>query len=367
MKRDSLMAAMACATATCAMAQAPAPSGVTLYGLIDTGVEHVTNVGPSRTGLTRMPTLTGSLPSRWGMRGSEDLGNGLRAVFTLEQGFAPDSGVLGQGRTFGRQAFVGLAGSWGSITLGRQYTMLFWSLLDAEVMGPNVYGPGSLDSYIPNARADNAIAYRGTFNGLTLGATYSLGRDAVNLGPGPAGTNCAGENAADKKACRAWSVLAKYDAASWGAALAVDRLRGGPGAFAGLTASHLGDSRVSANGYVKLGATKLGGGVVRRNNDASPTPESDLWYVGVTHPVTPQFIVDAQLARLNIKDSANQATLLALRGSYLLSKRTLVYATAGRLANDGTLALSVSAGAPGSNPVAGDSQTGVMLGIRHVF
>ncbi len=89
--------------------------------------------------------------------------------------------------------------------------------------------------------------------------------------------------------------------------------------------------------------------------------------MGVTHPITPQLIVDAQLSRLDIKNSSNQATLLALRGSYLLSKRTLVYATAGRITNDGALALSVSAGAPGSNPAAGGSQTGVMLGIRHVF
>ena len=63
---------------------------VTLFGLIDVAVEHVTKVGASGRGLYRMPSLTGRLPSRWGVRGSEGLGGGLRAVFTLEHCFTPD-------------------------------------------------------------------------------------------------------------------------------------------------------------------------------------------------------------------------------------------------------------------------------------
>ena len=148
---------------------------VTLFGLVDVALERVSNIGPGGASLMRVPSLTGALPSRWGMRGTEDLGGGLRAVFTLEQGFAPDEGTPNQGgRAFGRQSFVGLAGDWGSFTVGRQYSMLFWSILDADVMGPALYGSGSLDSYIPNARADNALAYRGTFGGLTLGFGYQI-------------------------------------------------------------------------------------------------------------------------------------------------------------------------------------------------
>jgi len=346
-----------------------AQSNVTIYGVVDAAVEHVTDVGPSGAGLTRMANLTGSYPSRLGFRGNEDLGGGVRALFTLEMGFSPDSGVLNQGgRGFGRQSFVGLAGPWGSVTLGRQYTMLFWSLLEADVMGPHLHGMGSFDSYVPNARADNAVAYRGTFNGFTLGATYSLGRDAVNAGPSPAGTNCAGESPTDKKACREWSALVKYDAPAWGAALAIDELRGGTGAFAGLTSSGMKDTRVSVNGYARLGAAKLGAGLIRRDNDASvATPRSDLWYLGATYPLYPQWVVDGQLLRLKYKGSPNEAKLAVLRATYNLSKRTAVYASAARINNDGTLALSVSGGQVGSNPVAGGSQTGVAAGIRHTF
>lgn len=348
---------------------ASAQSSVTIYGVMDAAVEHVTDVGASGGGLTRVPSLTGTAPSRLGFRGTEDLGGGLRGLFTLEMGIAPDSGTLNQGgRAFGRQSFVGLAGPWGSLTLGRQYTMLLWSILDADILGPNIYSAASLDSYIPNARADNSIAYRGTFSGFTVGATYSLGRDTVNAGPSPAGTNCAGESGTDKKACREWSALLKYDTPAWGAALAVDELRGGAGTFAGLTSSALKDTRVSANGYAKLGAFKLGGGLIRRDNEASfATPRSDLWYLGAAYSVTPQLVLDGELFRMKFKGSANKATMAAVRATYNFSKRTAVYATAGRINNDGALAFSVSGGQAGSNPIAGGSQTGLAMGIRHSF
>jgi len=96
-------ASLLAAAATGANAQ----TNVTLYGVIDTGVEYITNVGGGDS-LTRMPTLTGGqLPSRFGFRGTEDMGGGLKAVFTLESGFAPDQGTLNQGgRIFGRQVLI---------------------------------------------------------------------------------------------------------------------------------------------------------------------------------------------------------------------------------------------------------------------
>lgn len=341
---------------------------VTIYGVVDVAVEHLTNVGAAGSSVTRMPGLTGSVPSRLGFRGSEDLGGGLKAIFTLEQGLGADSGTLNQGgRSWGRQVFVGLSGDWGSLTLGRQYSMLFWSQLDADILGPSAYGSGSLDSYLPNARVDNSIAYRGTFRGLTLGATYSFGRDTVNVSS-PAGTNCAGENADDSKACRQWSVLAKYDAAAWGVSAAVDEIRGGTGAFAGLTSSSLKDRRATVAGWARFDALKLGVGVIDRDNEASATaPRSKLWYVGAAYAVTPAFTVDGEVFKLDYSNSANGAMLYALRGTYSLSKRTAVYATAGHIANDGTLALSVSNAAAGNGPAAGGSQNGFAMGVRHSF
>jgi predicted porin len=173
---------------------------VTWYGLVDVGVETMNNVGSARERLTRMPSYTGTLPSRLGVRGAEDLGSGASVVYTLENGFAPDSGSMTQGgRLFGRQAWAGLAAPWGTVSFGRIYTMTYWSLLDADVIGPAIFSAASIDSYLPNARVDNALGYKASFGPLTVGATYSFGRDAVNAGPSPAGTNCAGERAGDAR------------------------------------------------------------------------------------------------------------------------------------------------------------------------
>jgi predicted porin len=316
-----------------------------------------------------MPTNTAYSPSRLGFRGSEDLGGGLYAVFTLESQIGLDTGnFLNGGRAWGRQSWVGLSGPWGTLSLGRQNTMLYWSLLDATIVGPNAYGGGSLDSYLPNARADNAVAYRGTFSGMTFGAMFSPGRDSVNAGPSPAGTNCAGESATDKSACREWSVLLKYDASAWGAAAAVDRLNGGPGAFAGLTSSALTDKRTLLNGWAKFGDWKFGVGAMRRVNEGNPvTPKSNLMFVGASVNVTPALVLDAEAIKLAFKSSPNAATLLTLRATYKFSRRTDAYFSAGHIANDGSLAMSVSGGASGSAPIPGGSQSGLLAGIRHAF
>jgi predicted porin len=314
-----------------------------------------------------MPTNTGSLPSRLGFRATENLGDGLGAIAVLESGFGADIGNFTQGvRAFGRQAWVGFTSPWGTLGLGRQYTMLYWSILDADILGTNLYGSGSLDAYIPNARADNAIAWKGTFGGLTVGATYSLGRDTVALSS-PAATNCPGEQAGSRE-CREWSALAKYDQPGWGAALAIDEIRGGPGAFAGLVDASMKDTRVSLNGYVNLADFRIAAGLIRRDNDASATsPRSDLWYLGMLYAATPQLKLDGELFSLRFKGTPNKAALLAARATYSFSKRTAVYATIGRIDNDGALALSVSGGAGGSNPLPGRSQSGFGAGLRHSF
>ncbi|WP_083566865.1 porin [Pandoraea thiooxydans] len=104
---------------------AQAQSSVTLYGLIDAGIDYTTNVaGNSQTSLD-----TGILsPNLFGMRGSEDLGGGLHAKFVLEGQFNAGNGAL-IGNEFGRQAYIGLTDAkWGSVTLGNQYDFMFTSL-----------------------------------------------------------------------------------------------------------------------------------------------------------------------------------------------------------------------------------------------
>ena len=105
MKRNGLLSCMLAFATSTAFAQ----SSVTLYGIIDTGVEYVSHANANGDSVIRMPGITGEYPSRWGLRGSEDLGGGYAAQFVLESGFNVRAGDLGQGgRLFGRQAWTGL-------------------------------------------------------------------------------------------------------------------------------------------------------------------------------------------------------------------------------------------------------------------
>ncbi|WP_343620353.1 porin [Ralstonia sp.] len=367
--------ALAAATSAIASGAANAQS-VTLYGLIDTGIEYVSHANAKGNGLTRIPSVTGTLPSRWGLRGAEDLGNGMKAVFTLESGFNTDTGTSGQGgRLFGRQAWVGLASDYGTVTLGRQYSMVFLSLADADILGPSQYAIGSLDAYIPNARTDNTIAYKGTFSGLTVGATYSFGRDAA--GGVPASGTCAGEAAGNASACRAMSAMVKYDAATFGVAGAYEEQRGGTGATASffngsapiaLTDAGDKDRRIVANGYVKLGNAKLGVGWIGRHVQAvAGDVRSNLYFVNGSYPLTGALTLDAGLIRLVNADQSRSATMAVVRGVYALSKRTALYAQTGYLWNSANAQYSVSGGGGGTTPAKGVNQLGAMVGMRTAF
>jgi predicted porin len=308
----------------------------------------------------------GATPSRLGFRGTEDLGGGLSAIFTLESGIMVDTGGMSQSRLFGRQAFVGLSGDFGSLTFGRQYTMRYYGMLDADIFAAASQGLGALDSGIPNARADNSISYRGKIDAFSGGVNYSFGRDTVSAN-NPTATNCPGEST-DKQQCREWSVMGKYDGGTWGVVSAYERQNGGTSAtYGGLTSSGMTDSRLTVNGYAKIGEGQLGLGWLKRNNDGSTTPRSNLYWVVMAQPVSAQVVVDGMVAMNKFENSPNKAVLLTLRGTYLLSKRTSLYLSLSSVSNSGTLASPVSTNPPGTAPLPGGSQQSVMAGIRHTF
>ena len=269
------------------------------------------------------------------------------------------------------------AGDYLTLGLRGQINLGDWELhAEARNLTDERYASTVIGASLNTLGADSVSFAPGEPQSFTVGATYSTGRDASTAG-NPGGTNCGGENAADKKACREWSTLLKYDSPSWGAALAVDEIRGGAGSWApaGLISSDLTDRRISLGAYAKVAGVKLGAGLLSRDNDGSgalkkdgtAAKRSDMWYVGAAYPVTPKVTVDGQVFHLKYKDSANKSLMFALRGTYALSKRTAVYATAGSIDNSGTQNLSVSNAAAGGTTVAGGNQIGLATGIRHSF
>lgn len=174
-RRILFLAAAAGASFT---ASAYAQSSVTLYGIIDEGINYNSNVSGNRSYALQSGVTNGS---RWGLRGSEDLGGGLKTVFVLENGFDINNGKLGQGGLiFGRQAYVGIGNGFGTVTIGRQYDP------NADLVGPFEAGnqfagnigahPADLDNLNNTNRTNNSIKFRSaSFSGFSLAAAYSLG------------------------------------------------------------------------------------------------------------------------------------------------------------------------------------------------
>jgi predicted porin len=187
---------LASAIASLFSVTAHAQSSVTLYGIIDEGVQFNSNnknvnaaganAGGRQVALNSTSGLNGS---RWGLRGAEDLGGGLKAVFTLESGINLNNGAFGQGGTeFGRQAFVGLSSAqYGTVTLGRQYDSVVTYVQPVSTTGyiggsTLIEHPGDLDNLNNTLRTNNTIKYASpSLNGLTFGAEASLGGQAGNV------------------------------------------------------------------------------------------------------------------------------------------------------------------------------------------
>lgn len=362
--------------ATTISAPAFAQSSVTLYGVVDTGIEFITHASPMGGSVARMPVIGGGdVPSRWGIRGSEDLGGGLKSIFTLESGFSASNGTMQQSnRLFGRQAFVGLSSSYGELTFGRVYSDMTLGMADANLLGPaGIGGLGSLDGQLLADRFDNAVAYKGTFSGLTLGAIYSFGRDA-----GAAG-NCGGGVPGDFIACRGLSAMLKYDANTWGVATTYEELRGGAGATAvglvpgapgaAFTKSSSTDRRYQLNGHLTTGPIRWGAGWVHRVLDGDVLSlKTDTEWLGASY-LFGLWQFDAQASHISNKTNDANGTMGVVRANYYFSKRTSLYGLVGYMKNSGKGATySISAGtAVPAAPAPGVGQLGLEVGIRHNF
>lgn len=189
-----LMTGLLAAGAPAARAQ----SSVTLYGIVDAGVSYISGVGvAANTGSAGHPvrynnrsrvafSSGGDFGDRWGLQGKEDLGDGLAAIFQLENGFNIGTGALASsGNEFNRQAFVGLSSTrYGNLTFGRQYEAITDLL---EAYGPDFAGgigtyAGDLSNYDNSIRINNSVKYKTPlYDGFTGELLYGFGNTAGSV------------------------------------------------------------------------------------------------------------------------------------------------------------------------------------------
>ncbi|WP_175685563.1 porin [Burkholderia anthina] len=231
---------------------AHAQSSVTLYGLIDAGIAYTNNVNGGVQWRMATGTINGS---RFGLRGTEDLGGGVKALFVLENGFNANNGGLGQdGKLFGRFAYAGLSRSgYGTLTLGRQYDTLvdFVGPLSATAgdFGDTGFAhPFDNDNLNHSVRINNAVKYTSdTIAGFKVGAMYGFSNS----------TNFAGN--------RAYSVAASYTNGPLklaGAYLQMNGTKGSTSASAGAT--DVVEAKSVSQGGWSVGADRMrayGGGI----------------------------------------------------------------------------------------------------------
>jgi predicted porin len=338
-----------------ACSAAHAQSSVTLYGLLDTGIEFINHA--SAKGGDIVQESTGGLSnSRWGMRGTEDLGSGNSAFFILEAGIDSNNGAeASSGVLFNRTAEVGLSNAtYGAVSLGLQYSAMYDILIDFDPMN---YAPhytwfptaGSSDDFSYTARVDNSVKYTGHFGGFTTIAEYSFGGVAGSL-----------------ESNAGYGAGLRYDYGSFAAAAAYDYRNGTITTGGAWTKT----SNWSLSAMDTLGrATLLGGYEHYLYEPVTGAQTVDgLWFAGTRVQITPaNKLTLAYYYQQNDTPKVSNSWMTVLSDDYALSKRTDLYATL-------AYAESTRNGNGSYTPVGvtdatafADNQTGIMLGIRHRF
>lgn len=321
--KKSLIALAVLAASGAAMAQ----STVTLYGIIDTylqsgTVENALNATAASVTTTKLES--GSVNgSRWGLKGAEDLGGGMKANFQLESGFSNDTGAAGQGGLlFGRHAWVGLSGDFGAIRFGRTPTPFF----DNE---------GNDDTLLNSGLSAQQNVFR-TANGYNT-AVFGLGTYTLRTNnsirydmPAVSGFNGAISYSLNERVDKALSVTSfdlAYAAGPLGVTLAYQKeatdyvTTAKPANYADLNVLRL-------SGQYNLGAVVLKAGYGKAGNvltvSGADTTEST---VGFDFPATAALTLTAGYARSSDNVTAGDATrtAYALGGKYVMSKRTFLY------------------------------------------
>lgn len=352
------LSALALAASSAALAQS-STSQVTLYGVVDANVQVLD--GASTSTRVQSGGLNGS---RFGIRGSEDLGGGLRAFFTLESGINLDDGTTGQGAFWGRQAFVGLATPYGKVSLGRQYGSLYTLSSDFSQFSNNNVGAstaviGGFNGYEP-VRGGSTT---GTGNGGPARVNNSVKFESQNYGGFSAGALWGmGEVAGDTKGNRVADIYGRYTQGGLDAMLSyVDDKANTVG---------LKTRTTSAAAAYTFGPYRLNGGIISVDDRSVADADGQGYWVGGSYTLG-QHTFKTQYVENKNKYALNEGKTQAFGVGYQydLSKRTALYSSLTQFKNDGNGYVGRAATAVPTGLISSNDRdlTEFAAGIRHSF
>ena len=342
--KKTLLALAAIAASSAAFAQ----SSVSLYGVVDASLESVKGDDT----VTRVSS-DNLASSRLGFKGTEDLGGGLKANFVLESNMKMDTGANGGGSTrfFDRAAWVGVAGGFGELRVGRQDSSIGLLAGNSSILGAQAYDDlkiaktFSADGY---RRTDNAITYvlPKLVDGLTAQVQYSTAAGSS----GAVGT----ENT-DKIGSH-YGLNVQYAASGFSAGL---------GYIQAKNTKTVDDTGLLAYIGYDFGVAKLSGYFEQDKRDGM-AEKLQVLGARVDVPVGKDFKLQASVAQVKDQEmtanNEDDATIIALKGVYALSKRTSVYALFTNVKNDDQVKLNV-----GQAVADGKTARGFAVGLSHKF
>ena len=381
MKKNLIVTAIAALAASFAGA-ANAESSVTLYGLVDAGFTYVNNVQAPEVAdhfKNNSFSMTGNnvQMSRWGLRGAEDLGGGMKAIFTLENGFDVTNGTSIGGSGFGRQAFVGLSTNAGTVTLGRQtdsVTDYLGPLSATGTWGGTYFAhPGNQDNLNgDDLRENNSIKFQSAnYAGFSFSGLYGF------------------SNVGNFAANRAYSIGAGY--ANAGLKLGLAYMQGNGvggnarGAITDFVFLNNDDNQVAtdvrqrtfgAGASYSIGAATFGALWTQTRLDRNSSDGSVItnnYEVNGRYALTPALSLGAAYTYSRYRDSflsdaAVHAHQFGLQTDYALSKRTDIYAEGiVQIASGGDEGVYPAAGINGVPTSTSSRQVVLSTGIRHRF
>lgn len=343
MKHSMKLATLAVACTYPAFAQAQ--SNVTIYGLLDVNLSQ-----ERASGLKRNAMDTSELNgSRLGFRGTEDLGNGLKAVYTLEAAVALDTGTS-SGYT--RQSFVGVEGSFGRVTLGRQYSPAFVALDPYEATGASDRSAGMLHRKTGSVargyqvRFDNMIKYRSPeMAGFSVDAGYWTGNETPS------------DDSDIRHQGRGYGLTGIYKNGPFAASVTTQRYYSN--ATGGKAATH------GIGGSYDLGVVKLYALYSQDKESGSQgSGKARSYSLGAEVPVSAAGTVSVSYGNRNESGEADteDASGASIYYMHNLSKRTTLYTAYSQINNRGDANYGFNL-----TPDAGDNTRVVMAGVRHKF
>ena len=359
--KKSLIALAVLAASGAAMAQ----SSVTLFGIVDTNVSYldgVSNAAGTNTDSKYGIGTSGNATSRLGFSGVEDLGGGLKAGFHLEGEIFGDDGNA-SGFNFQRRSTVSLMGGFGEVRLGRDLTAGYTKTSSYDVFGQAGYGQflgwsawGAVGADANGIRKSNMITY---FTPNMSGFSGAIGYGFDEQTTGSLGRYVGGYVA--------------YDNGPLSLALSYDQSDLGQAAAAAVVARKIERDVVTLGASYDFGMAKLNGMYQRLQDDEAGFADKKVnsFAVGVSAPVGAAGVVKLQYAlydQENVGTRDSKAHHISLGYQHNLSKRTAVYGTVSYMDNKDVSAVALSGKGLGTiDARAGDSQTGVQVGIRHSF